>query len=119
MTNNNQLFYTRENLGFWQLDLQKKDAKPVQLMNKAEFDVTYSWGISNNNLYYHHLNGQYSLLKHFDLQLLGTKTVAKLPLMTFSDNQFSLSVAAESKVLFTNAQHPQADIKQLINLSIL
>lgn len=112
-TSDNKIWYVKNSRrGLWMIDLAKNN-KPVQVIARKQFKALYNWTVGNNGIYFqtdrenHHRIDFYSFDDH------SIKPIVKLPKRTLNRFGSMSYIESEKKLIFTQYQFPQVDIKRL------
>ena len=99
--------------GLWILDLERPASEPKPLLNEQEFVVRYNWVVTDKGLYYQQEHeGHYSINK-FDFNTKQIDSLVHLPVRTMRRFSSMTFIPEEERLLFTQTEYPQVDIKRL------
>ena len=99
--------------GLWLLNPSQLETKPVQVLDENEFVVRYNWEVSKQGLYYQQDTASYYSINFYDFSTKNITTLVKLPARTLKRYGSMTYIAEAEKILFTQSDYPQVDIKQL------
>ena len=119
MTSATKLLYSKINNGLWQVDLADKHKKPKKVINSKEFTRSYAWDYHDNGIYFNKELKDHHRIMFYDLTLGQTRPLLKLPLNSFDRENMINYIPGEDSIMFTKSSYPQANIKMLMNSSLL
>lgn len=108
------IWYTKERFqGLWRFSLLESDMNPVQVLDEKEFMIKYNWVLTDNGIYYQHdYDGHYTI-RYFNLSNQTISPLIKLPVRTLNRIGAMSYIPDNDKVLVTQSEYPQVDIKKL------
>jgi len=115
--NKNIWFTTNKKDGLWMLDADKSkgQVEPVfeQVLNKQEFGVAYNWTVTPTGIFFQYDNKEQHRINFYNLASKQINTLVKLPLRTLDKYSSMTYINGQNKLVFTQTDFPQIDIKKL------
>ncbi|MCO4799291.1 MAG: winged helix-turn-helix transcriptional regulator [Colwelliaceae bacterium] len=117
MTSPTTLLYTSEKNGLWQKEISltenEKSFPPFKKINSKDFKTTYSWDYSPKGVYFQQKFSKYHQLSFYSFEEKSISPLLKLPKNSIGTSTTLSKISSTNKLLFTQADSPQADIKKL------
>jgi len=118
-TEENIWFTTTSNDGLWLYQPKNKNDNLKQVLRKDTFNVNYNWTVTDKGIYYQYDEKTHHSIMFYDFNKKQTFSLLKLPLRTLDRYSSMTYVSEENKLIFTQTEFPQVDIKRLSNAIIL
>lgn len=112
-TEDNKIWYVRGgSQGLWKID-SKQSEKPVQVLTKDKFQARYNWTVTKGGVYFQtDLEGHHRI-DFFSFKNSEINPIVRLPIKTMNRFGTMSYIEKEQKLIFTQFQYPQVDIKRL------
>ncbi len=115
--NGNIWFTTNKKDGLWLLDANKNkgQVEPVieQVLTKQQFAIAYNWTVTPTGIFYQYDNKKQHRINFYRFASKQINTLVKLPLRTLDRYSSMAYISEQNKLVFTQTDFPQIDIKQL------
>ncbi|WP_343840463.1 winged helix-turn-helix domain-containing protein [Bowmanella denitrificans] len=111
MQDNDKLIYSVQRKGLWQTDIHSGQTR--QLLEEQHFRNPYSWTLSEQGVYFMQANNQHQQLRHYDLANGQNLVLLQIPSASVESDSPLTYDANHARLLFTETEFPQSDIKML------
>jgi len=116
--NKNIWFTTNKKDGLWLYQPQSQNDKFKQVLTDELFNADYNWTVTNKGVFYQFDEKEHHNIMFFQFENNQTTTLLKLPLRTLDKYSSMTYQAEQNKLIFTQTEFPQVDIKRLSNMVI-
>lgn len=106
-------FTTNKKDGLWRYQPQNIKNKVEQVLSNALFNVDYNWTITDKGIYYQYDEKEHYTIMFYQFNNKQTSSVLKLPLRTLDRYSSMTYLEEQKKLIFTQTEFPQVDIKRL------
>lgn len=106
-------FTPGRNKGLWSFNPNEKNIKPIQVLDKESFRVSYMWEVTDSGIYFQHDYSNSHQIHFYDFAKKATTPIVKLPVGTVKRLASLAYVSSEKKIIYTQREFPRVDIKRL------
>ncbi len=112
-TTDDKIWYVKgSNRGLWLLDPKQSD-KPINVLDKTRFKALYNWTVTSTGAYFQtNLKGHHRI-DYYSFKDKTIRPIVRLPTKTLNRFGTMSYIEKEQKLIFTQYQYPQVDIKRL------
>jgi dipeptidyl aminopeptidase/acylaminoacyl peptidase len=99
--------------GLWMIDPNIRNSAPIQVLNNEEFVVRYHWDVTDNGIFFQKDNSDNYSINFYDFSNKNISSIIEMPIGTLRRYGSMSYIPNEEKIVFTQSEFPQVDIKKL------